>query len=396
VGAFAYIPYLITGDWYFLEEMQFNASTALYAPDPGYLAWGRGASWGYIPFAFQTRGQAWGLRDTSQAALMSPDGTPQKAYYTEKVNNNIAIEEGSQNVLQGAFPPANASCPGYTPGPGADKWCFGRMTIGQNLPNPLHFPNQGDPYGGGCGNGVNLVPPSDPYACNQGESPFEFGFKLNVMGHMQEMGFPIGPLNQTQFKWLLHMLQDPTFNPWLIAVYKMPVRRASTNAYFQTWSDVLLGFNTASACGTGTVNWRTIQGWTNCPGGETDSDTINPGYPHIMRAAASYLAGLGITDGLLVGSSGWNWTATNVGSQNNVGVNPQFAIIPRGVQSATPSCDLNGDGKVDVQDVQISISSSLGTSACGNGDLDGSGTCNVIDTQRVIIAALGGACRLGP
>jgi hypothetical protein len=144
------------------------------------------------------------------------------------------------------------------------------------------------------------------------------------------------------------------------------------------------------------VNWRTLQGWTNCPGGESDSDTLNPGYPHIIRAAASYLAGFGVTDGLLIGTSGWNWTAANVGSQNNVGVNPQFAITPRNVQTGTPTCDLNGDGKVDVLDVQISISGSLGTSSCSNGDLDGSGTCNVVDTQRVINAALGGACRLGP
>jgi hypothetical protein len=77
-----------------------------------------------------------------------------------------------------------------------------------------------------------------------------------------------------------------------------------------------------------------------------------------------------------------------------VGGNPQFAVLPR--SSATPSgCDLNGDGVVDVQDVQISINKGLGLQACAGGDL-GTGTCNVVPAQRVINAALGGSCRIGP
>ena len=59
------------------------------------------------------------------------------------------------------------------------------------------------------------------------------------------------------------------------------------------------------------------------------------------------------------------------------------------------ACDLNGDGTVNVLDVQLMVSQAIGTTACTN-KLDGGATCDVIDVQRVVNAALGAACRVGP
>jgi len=59
-------------------------------------------------------------------------------------------------------------------------------------------------------------------------------------------------------------------------------------------------------------------------------------------------------------------------------------------------CDLNGDGTVNVIDVQIAINQALGITSCGSADLTGSGQCTVVDVQRVIDASLGGACIVGP
>jgi hypothetical protein len=58
-------------------------------------------------------------------------------------------------------------------------------------------------------------------------------------------------------------------------------------------------------------------------------------------------------------------------------------------------CDINGDGIVDVLDLQLSISSALGQSSC-TADLDGNGRCDIVDIQRVINAARGATCRVGP
>lgn len=51
--------------------------------------------------------------------------------------------------------------------------------------------------------------------------------------------------------------------------------------------------------------------------------------------------------------------------------------------------DLNGDGKVDMADVQIAVNQATGAAVCGTGDINGDGKCNVMDVLLVIKAALG-------
>jgi hypothetical protein len=63
--------------------------------------------------------------------------------------------------------------------------------------------------------------------------------------------------------------------------------------------------------------------------------------------------------------------------------------------SVASPCDLNGNGVVDVVDLQAAVNRALGTSSCGNGDLNGDGLCTVVDVQRVITAILGGPCISG-
>jgi hypothetical protein len=62
-------------------------------------------------------------------------------------------------------------------------------------------------------------------------------------------------------------------------------------------------------------------------------------------------------------------------------------------QGSSSPCDLNGDGVVNVADVQLAVDEALGLAACTM-NLDGTGTCDVADVQRVITAALGGACNV--
>jgi hypothetical protein len=76
------------------------------------------------------------------------------------------------------------------------------------------------------------------------------------------------------------------------------------------------------------------------------------------------------------------------------------------VRAGTPSalcplppevrCDLNNDGKVDAQDVQLAINQSLGYATCGSADLVGNGKCTTVDVQRIVSASLGAACHVGP
>jgi hypothetical protein len=57
-------------------------------------------------------------------------------------------------------------------------------------------------------------------------------------------------------------------------------------------------------------------------------------------------------------------------------------------------CDLNGDGKVDINDVQLAVNMSIGSAAC-TANVSGAGVCNIVVVQRIINAALGQACVTG-
>ncbi len=57
------------------------------------------------------------------------------------------------------------------------------------------------------------------------------------------------------------------------------------------------------------------------------------------------------------------------------------------------SCDANGDGKVDILDVQLAMRMALGLQACTIKIYNNQ--CNVITYQRIVNASLGDACNVG-
>ena len=79
-----YLPYLVTGDYYYLEELQFWASSNPLGTDPGNSGLGQGlVRW------MQVRGQAWALRTLGHAAYITPDAHPLKSYFVKQVDNNL-------------------------------------------------------------------------------------------------------------------------------------------------------------------------------------------------------------------------------------------------------------------------------------------------------------------
>ena len=103
----AYVPFLLTGDPYYLEEVQFTAqyhlleyNTQLRRREQGLLA------------AEQTRGYAWGMRSLFQAALATPDKVPPwllpRSYFSRIVANNLALFIETQ--MEDASNPLKANC----------------------------------------------------------------------------------------------------------------------------------------------------------------------------------------------------------------------------------------------------------------------------------------------
>jgi hypothetical protein len=81
----AFIPYLLTGDHYYLEEMYFWANWCLLIQNAAYRKKERG-----LLSPDQVRGEAWGLRQLVDAAKIAPDSHPEKRYFESKVESNLA------------------------------------------------------------------------------------------------------------------------------------------------------------------------------------------------------------------------------------------------------------------------------------------------------------------
>lgn len=84
-----YVPYLITGDAYYLDELMFWASWNLAMDNDSYRP-ARGIGRLLIPNA-GLRLTAWPTRTVMQAAIALPDWHPRKPYYRNQLNANLTF-----------------------------------------------------------------------------------------------------------------------------------------------------------------------------------------------------------------------------------------------------------------------------------------------------------------
>jgi hypothetical protein len=103
----AYVPYLITGDRYYADELKFWANANLLLSQPYYE---RNNSQGLLAVS-QVRAFAWGLRNLTDAAAYVPDADPTKAYFVSKLQNNLKwaddYADGNATNRTWTTPPSN-------------------------------------------------------------------------------------------------------------------------------------------------------------------------------------------------------------------------------------------------------------------------------------------------
>ncbi len=78
-----FLAYLTTGDYFYLEEIQFWANRNMLFNNPN----GRQDEKGI--FTGENRNQVWSIRSLAQAAYITPDDHPMKQYFIDRVINNI-------------------------------------------------------------------------------------------------------------------------------------------------------------------------------------------------------------------------------------------------------------------------------------------------------------------
>jgi hypothetical protein len=277
----AYVPYLMTGDLYYLEEMHFWACFDLGASHGAY----RGYEQGWL--IDQIRGNAWALRNIVDAAAMTPDGMPEKAYLDEKIANNT--NRWTTNYI------VNGQLAGLYP----TVRCFGTSGIDSSL---------------------------DPATCSAGMSSWQTDYMIWSLLHASQMGYPILDMVHWAGQGAIDRFADwPGWNRYRGTVYVFPARGKDAGGNpvpFATWADVNNGF--VDKVGPGSI------------GGAGNPNSYEYASRGVLALVSNISGGLPVYDwinGLLPISV--------------CASDPRWAFVP----PAQPTGDINGDAAVDVVDL---------------------------------------------
>lgn len=283
----AYVAYMVTGSYYYMEEMAFGASQNEVWSNESY----RGFSQGLIDRSHtQIRGKAWVLREMADAAYLLPDTHPLKAEFTADVNNSL-----------------NDFNTKYTNNPSAD-------VLGVLNDGPVYNMN------GGTNNAI---------------APWQHAFLTWSVGHAAELGFT----NANAFlDWLskfeIGLMSDWMANStngfcWLEAsAYNVEVEDASGNflsSYTQAYAasfPSLVGLACNSSAMVAAVAQQQSQTWqAGEMVGYPDSPT---GFPANLQIGLAMAAGSNVTNA----QAAWQ-TFQGRSVQPDYSDKPQFAVLPR-------------------------------------------------------------------
>ena len=209
-ASFAFIPYWMTGDFYYFEEMNFWGAYNIADTWPGPRQNDQGILYG------QTRGMAWGLRNVADAALMAPDVmfAAEKAYYEDKIQNSL------------------------------DQWALEHIGNTTDYPS-IHF-------WGTNGNDGKPQANMDPYPeVSRFNTPWTEDFMIYVLSHMQNVGWDTQALIDWVGDGRINSFVHDDMNPYRGSIYHQPVQYRETDGSgqaigphipFATWWDVNNGY----------------------------------------------------------------------------------------------------------------------------------------------------------
>lgn len=268
-----YLPYLVTGDYYYLEELQFWGMWNSYMDNPAYRQYGKA-----LLKADQVRGQAWALRSLAEAAYISPDADPLKAHFTSFVDSNLDWYNAE-----------------YTNNPAANK--LGVLV-----------------------NGYAIV-----YYNGTGIAPWQDDFFTSAVGHAAELGFEKAkPLLAWKSKFPIARM-TALGTCWVDgAIYGLAVRATPTSPLFATMAEAYKSSHTAEFNDLKCNSTEMASALKLRVGEMTGYSTSEIGYPSNMQPAMAFAA----TAGGAGGAAAWSvFNSRTV--KPNYGVGPQFAIVPR-------------------------------------------------------------------
>jgi len=237
---FGFVPYLITGKYFYMEETQF-AGGYMTAWDHGCPGSYRDGAAGVINMPQYGRGTAWAFRTVSHAWIAAPDSTPEQAYFNDKLQNSIAAYEGSRGI-----PLSDASRV-------AVHDYFVALDSDPNGPSPLHF------YSGGEAQFIESPMRTDGYLA-AAWSPWEESYLFATFGMARDAGLAhVSDLLAWGANRWFHLALDTTNvnNIYLVGTYRFPTKLASTNSWITNYAEYKTAFlgNGGGLPTSWTSNW---------------------------------------------------------------------------------------------------------------------------------------------
>jgi hypothetical protein len=236
-----FLAYLFTGKWVYLEAQWALGDWALASNVPGTPP-GRYARWGDKGLIYATgntsRSTAWGLRNVGGAALISPDGTPEQAYFVAKLNNNLESNEGRFNITNGAFRPSNPSCGGFNRATETSVWRMSRCWYELGRSNPLGFFIEHDPGLGQACQSCNGAVAGD------GLSPWMDEYAVVVFSWLSDVGFGAQYIHKVLATHTMHLIADSAYaeSPIDIVRYHLPAMTVGHTGYLQSYAQMKAGY----------------------------------------------------------------------------------------------------------------------------------------------------------
>jgi hypothetical protein len=270
---FAYLPYLVTGDHYYLEELQFFAMYNVFSSNPGYRKNILGL---FAPQ--QVRGQAWSLRTLGQAAYITPDGHPLKRHLLQVLDSNLDWYNAQ-----------------YSANPAANKL------------------------------GVIVNGPAVVYKAKTGVAPWMDDFFTSAVGHVAELGFKDAePLLKYKARFPVgRMVGDGAC--WMVAAnYTYTVRTSPTAPIFDNIAQAYAATVGPEAAALPRGSDALAAATERKPGDMGGYSAVPTGFPSNMQPALAYAAGVSGE----AGRKAWAlFMARSI--KPDYGKGPQFAIVPR-------------------------------------------------------------------
>lgn len=271
---FAYLPYLLTGDYYYLEELQFFTMYNLFWDNPNYRLWEKG-----LLSPGQVRAQAWSLRTLAEAAYITPDADRLKSHFTTFLDNNL-------------------------------NWYI--TTYVGNAATSNNF-------------GVLVNGYAFSYNYDSGIAPWQDDFFTSAVGHAAELGYTKATtLLAWKTKFVMMRMMDPA-TCWIDAgLYSFNLKASSTSPLFTTYAEAWKASHTAAFNGLACNSQAMATNLGVKVNEMTGFSDATVGYPSNLQPALAYAVDVGAPNS----KAAWTLFMSRL-IKPDYSTGPQFDIIPR-------------------------------------------------------------------